>query len=87
MGNCFKHQKFCTDVVKTSFFGRIYKFEFPNGMKVEVSRNMTDLECWVGKWRVAVINGNNGIRIESIMGYEWPKEVADTLMLIEMIRK
>lgn len=76
---CFNHREYCIKVEKTSLFGRVYLFDFPNGYIVEVSRDMTTLLEWFGFWAVYIEPKGEGVKAMNNLGHKYPKEVEKLL--------
>ena len=82
MDKYFNYRECCTNVKTTSRFGRLYQFDFPNGHRVEVSRDMTSLEQWLGFWRVDMVTPKRG-HVRFNFGYKMPKGVEKFLHWVE----
>ena len=80
---CFNHRQYCTKVEKTSPFGRVYLFDFPNGNIVEVSRDMTTSLEWFGFWAVYIEPKGEGVKVATNLGHKKPKEVEKLLNWIK----
>lgn len=76
---CFNHRQYCIKVENTSRFGRVYWFEFPNGHRVEVSRDMTTLLEWIGFWGVYIGPKGEGVIVSTNLGHKQPKGVEKLL--------
>lgn len=86
MDKCFNFRDCCTNVQITSRFGRLYQFDFPNGHRVEVSKDMTSLEEWFGYWKVYMVSPK-GNYMRSNFGYKTSKGVEKLLQWVEELPK